>query len=287
MPARPRRSVLYMPGANARALAKARTLDCDAIIFDLEDAVAPDQKSMARTQVVTAINAGGYGPRELVARVNSLDGAWGQDDLNAVAATDISAVLIPKVESAEHILQAVDALAAAGAGDKRLWLMIETPRAVLNVHRFADHPAVDTLVLGTSDLVAQLRARHTPDRSNLSVALQQCVLAARALALDVLDGVHLDYLNLDAFRAACEQARDIGFDGKTLIHPTQIDVANEVFGVTPAQLEHAAQVLEVWQEALDNGSGVAVLDGQLVENLHVEEAERVLAFASVLKDRQL
>ncbi|HEX7036519.1 MAG TPA: CoA ester lyase [Pseudomonadales bacterium] len=285
-PFRPRRSVLYMPGANARALEKARAIPCDALIFDLEDAVAPDAKAAARANVVAAIEQGGYGHRELIVRVNGLDTAWGADDVAAVARLGIDAVLFPKVETLAQIDAWLACLDAAGGGALPVWFMVETPLAVLDVRRLAAHTArLAALVMGTSDLVKALRARHTEERHNLAFALQHCVLAARALGLDVLDGVHLEFRNLESFRAACRQARDMGFDGKTLIHPSQVDDANAIFGYDDAAVAHARRVLEVWQEATAQGRGVAVLDGQLIENLHAAEAERVLAFAEALAGR--
>ena len=283
---RPRRSVLYMPGANARALEKARSLPCDGLIFDLEDAVAVDAKEAARDNVVKAIRAGGYGHRELIVRVNGLDTPWGADDVAAVAALGVDGVLFPKVETTAQIDILVAAVDEAGGDDVPLWFMVETPLAVLDVRQLAAHTGrLAVLVMGTSDLVKELRARHTRERHNLAFALQQCVLVARALNLDLLDGVHLDFRNETSFRAACRQAREMGFDGKTLIHPAQIAAANEIFGYDEEAVKHARRVLEVWEAATAEGKGVAVLDGQLVENLHAAEAERVLAFTRALEAR--
>jgi citrate lyase subunit beta/citryl-CoA lyase len=283
---RPRRSVLYMPGANARAMEKARGLSCDAIIFDLEDAVAVDAKTVAREQVAQAVRGGGYGYRELIVRVNGLDTEWGHDDVAAAVGLPVDAVLFPKVETSEQVATIIDALDAAGGNALPVWLMIETPAGVLNAREVAGaSPRVGCLVMGTSDLVKELRARHTPSRSNLNFALQHSVLAARSAGVDILDGVHLDFRNAEAFRDACEQGRDMGFDGKTLIHPTQIETANEVFGYGPAEVEHARAVIAAWETAQREGKGVAVLDGQLVENLHAAEAERVLGFAAAVSDR--
>ena len=280
---RPRRSALYMPGANARALEKAKSLDCDTIIFDLEDAVAIDAKQTARRQVADAIVEGDYGYRELVVRVNSLDSDWGVDDVDVFAKLDVDALLFPKLESPDQVQRIVEAVDAAGGAELPLWLMIETPVGVLDVRQVAmSSTRIGCLVMGTSDLVKELRAQHTESRLNISYALQRCVLVARAAGVDILDGVHLDFRNLQAFRATCELGRDIGFDGKTLIHPSQIDIANEVFGYDDDATDHAHAVIEVWQEAQAQGKGVAVLDGQLIENLHVVEAQRVLAFAESL-----
>jgi citrate lyase subunit beta/citryl-CoA lyase len=284
---KPRRSVLYMPGANARALEKARGLDCDAIIFDLEDAVAPDAKAAARAQVAGAIRAGGYGARELIVRVNAIDGPWGRADVAAIAELAIDGVLFPKVESPAELTVCVNALHAAGARSQRVWAMIETPRGVLDVERIAGaSPRLATLVMGTSDLVKELRAKHTPDRAAVVGALSRCVLAARAFGLCVLDGVYLDLDNPNGFRQACEQGRVLGFDGKTLIHPSQIAAANEVFGPSAAELDEAREIVAAWRDAEREGKGVVVVRGKLIENLHVAEAERVLAFFDALEARR-
>lgn len=282
----PRRSVLYMPGANRRAMDKARSLPCDAIIFDLEDAVAEAAKAEARSAVAMMINEGGYGYRELIVRVNGLDTPWGREDVAMAAKLPVSALLFPKVESAEQVLQILAEVDAAGGHALKLWLMIETPAGVLDVREVAgSSPRVECLVMGTSDLVKELRARHTPERHNLNFALQSCVLAARSVGLDILDGVHLDFRNLETLRLACEQGVSMGFDGKTLIHPAQIEVANEVFGYPPEAVADARAVVAAWQEAQAQGKGVAELDGRLIENLHAAEAERVLSFAEAIAAR--
>ena len=287
MAIKPRRSVLYMPGANQRAMDKARSLDCDCIIFDLEDAVAENAKEQARGAVTQMIEEGGYGYRELVVRVNGLDTPWGRDDMAAFAGMPIDALLFPKVESAEQLVEIEKQAAAAGiAGSLALWLMIETPRGVLDVRSvIAASKRVECLVMGTSDLVKELRAQHTPARTNIGYALQHCVLAAREAGVDILDGVHLDFRNQESFIEACSQGRAIGFDGKTLIHPTQIEAANLSFGYPEEAIADARAVMAVWQEAQAAGKGVAVLDGRLIENLHAAEAERVLAFAEALRGR--
>ena len=282
---RPRRSVLYMPGANARAMEKAKGLDCDTIIFDLEDAVSPDAKAEARQQVLDAISGGGYGHRELVVRCNGLDTDWGAEDLAAFAAQSISALLFPKIESVAQVTEIVDHMDRSGGDQLPVWLMVETPTGVMELVKFADNPRVDALVMGTSDLVKELRAVHEPDRQNLAYALQQCVLIARHLGKDILDGVHLDFKNETSFLQVCGGGRAMGFDGKTLIHPSQIAGANEVFGYSEEDVQAAYRVLEVWRDALAAGKGVAVLDGKLVENLHAAEAERVVAFAEALANR--
>jgi citrate lyase subunit beta/citryl-CoA lyase len=281
-----RRSVLYMPGANQRALVKARELPCDGIIFDLEDAVAVDAKSLARAQVAEMIREGGYGYRELLVRVNGLDTPWCADDIAAMAGLPIHGLVFPKVEAVAQVDRIVAAVDAAGARALPLWFMIETPLAILDVRAIAARtPRLACLVMGTSDLVKELRAQHTPDRGNLAFALQRCVTVARAYGLDILDGVHLDFRNEESFRAVCRQGRAMGFDGKTLIHPTQVEIANSVFGFDAAEIEYAARVLETWRVAVAAGKGVAELDGKLIENLHAAEAERVLAFAAALDAR--
>jgi len=281
-----RRSVLYMPGANQRALVKARDLACDGIIFDLEDAVAADAKAIAREQVAAVVREGGYGHRELIVRVNGLDTPWGAQDVAVAAALPVHGLLFPKVETVEQIDEIVAAVDAAGGAGLPLWFMIETPRAVLDVRQLAlRSPRLDCLVMGTSDLVKELRAVHTAERENLAFALQHCLLVARACGLDILDGVHLDFRNEESFHQTCRQARAMGFDGKTLIHPAQIETANAVFGFDEAAVCHARRVLEIWHQAVADGKGVADLDGKLIENLHAAEAERVLVFAAALSAR--
>ncbi|MDH1177778.1 CoA ester lyase [Achromobacter mucicolens] len=283
-PLRPRRSVLYMPGANARALDKARTLDADALILDLEDAVAPDAKAQARTQVAAALREGGYGRRECIVRVNALDTPWGLDDVRAIAQAGADAVLLPKVESPAQLAALAQALDAAGApADLPLWAMAETPLGFLRMDAIAGgHARLAAIVVGTSDLVKDLHARHTPSRDETLLARSLAVMAARAHGLAVLDGVHLD-LNDDAgLQGACRQGRDQGFDGKTLIHPRQIAAANAAFAPTPEELDTARRRLEAWTAAQAEGKGVAVVDGALVENLHAQEAERVLALAQAI-----
>lgn len=283
-PLRPRRSVLYMPGANARALDKARTLDADTLILDLEDAVAPDAKAQARTQVAAALREGGYGRRECIVRVNALDTPWGLDDVRAIAQAGADAVLLPKVESPAQLAALAQALDAAGApAGLPLWAMAETPLGFLRLDAIAGgHARLAAIVVGTSDLVKDLHARHTPSRDETLLARSLAVMAARAHGLAVLDGVHLD-LNDDAgLQDACRQGRDQGFDGKTLIHPRQIAAANAAFAPTPEELDTARRRLEAWTAAQAEGKGVAVVDGALVENLHAQEAERVLALAQAI-----
>jgi citrate lyase subunit beta/citryl-CoA lyase len=283
--ARPRRSVLYMPGSNARALEKARALPADGLILDLEDAVAPDAKPEARGRVVAALAAGGYGRRETVVRVNGLDTPWGADDLAAAARSGADAVLLPKVERPEQVLEALALLDRHGAPrGLSVWCMVETPRGVLNAAAVAAaSPRLGALVMGTSDLVKDLRARHVPGRGPLLAALGLCVLAARAHGLAALDGVHLDLDDEEGLAAACRQGREMGFDGKTLIHPRGIAAANAAFGPDPAELDWARRAVAAHAEALAAGRGVAVLDGRLVESLHVEEARRLVALAEAIE----
>ena len=283
----PRRSVLYMPGANERAMEKVRTLDCDSIIFDLEDGVAPGAKDQARASVAKMVGEGGYGYRELVVRVNGLDTPWCADDVAMAAALPIHALLFPKIEAVDQVRKIEQMLDAVGGGSLPVWLMIETPKGVLDVRQVAaSSDRIDCLVMGTSDLVAELRAEHIVSRQNLAYSLQHCVLSARAEHVDILDGVHLDFRNLDSLRDACEQGGAMGFDGKTLIHPTQIEIANEVFGYSEDETAAARAILKVWSAALETGKGVAELDGRLIENLHAAEAERVLAFAAAIASRR-
>jgi citrate lyase subunit beta/citryl-CoA lyase len=283
-PVRPRRSVLYMPASNARALEKARGLDADALILDLEDAVAPGAKEEARALALAALRAGGYGRRELALRVNGAGTPWGAADLAAAARSGAHAVVLPKVESAEAVRAAEAELRGHGApGELALWVMVETPRGVLRVAEIAGAtPRLACLVMGTSDLVKDLRARHTPGRLEVLTSLSLTVLAARAHGLAALDGVHLDLADEAGFEAACRQGLDLGFDGKTLIHPKTIAVANRVFTPGAEELARARRIIEAHEAAAAAGKGVAVLDGRLVESLHVEDARRLLALAAAI-----
>jgi citrate lyase subunit beta/citryl-CoA lyase len=281
---RPRRSVLYMPGSNPRALAKASALPADGLILDLEDAVAPDAKEAAREQVRAALQAGGYGRRETVVRVNGLATPWGHADLVAAASAGADAVLIPKVESAAIVRQALTVLDQAGAPpDLPLWCMMETPRAMLHAAEIAAaSPRVAALVMGTSDLANELHAAHTTLRLPLLTALGLCLLAARACDLAILDGVFLDLDDEAGFEAACRQGRELGFNGKTLIHPRQIEPANWVFAPSGPEIARAQQIIAAHDEALRQGKGVVVVDGRLVENLHVAEARREVERAAAI-----
>jgi citrate lyase subunit beta / citryl-CoA lyase len=282
--ARPRRSVLYMPGSNPRALEKARTLPADGLILDLEDAVAPDAKDAARERVLAAVREGGYGPREVVIRVNGLATRWGHADLVAAATAGADAVLLPKVESAEAVRQALAVLDDAGApAGLALWCMMETPRAMLSAAAIADaSPRLGALVMGTSDLVKELHAVHTPLRLPLITGLGLCLLAARAAGLAILDGVFLDLEDDAGFAAACRQGRELGFDGKTLIHPRQIAPANQAFAPDEEALGQARRIIAAHEAAQQAGQGVAVVDGRLVESLHVADARRQVALAAAI-----
>ena len=285
---RPRRSVLYMPGSNKRALDKARTLPADALIMDLEDAVAPDAKNAARENVIAAIRAGGYGDRELVIRINALHTPWGKKDLVAAATAAADAVLVPKIDDAAELNKVVDLLAINGAPKQlKVWAMAETPLAMININSIARADArLMVLVMGTSDLAKSLRIPTGNDQNGLRTALSSCVLAARAYGIDILDGVYTDLADIAGFRNSCDQARILGFDGKTLIHPSQIEVANTVFGVSEEQLAHASEVIAAWDAAAAQGRGIAVLDGQMIEKLHADEARRALALNATITRKQ-
>ncbi len=285
--ARPRRSVLYMPGSNARALEKARALPADGLLLDLEDAVAPGAKEEARANVLAALAAGGYGFRERVVRVNGLGTPWGEADLAAAARSGADAVCLPKAEGAAAVREAERILAAHGAPDAlAVWCMIETPRGVLACAEIAAaSPRVACLVAGTSDLVKELHARHTPGRAEVLPSLALLLLAARAHGLAALDGVHLDLADDAGFEAACRQGRELGFDGKTLVHPRTIDAANRIFAPGADELARARRLVAAHAEAEAAGKGVAVVDGRLVEALHVAEARRVVALAEAIAAR--
>jgi citrate lyase subunit beta/citryl-CoA lyase len=273
-----------MPGSNARALEKARTLPADALILDLEDAVAPDAKEAARARVLEALAAGGYGRRELAVRANALSSPWGRDDLAALARSGADAVVLAKAETGDEVREAAALLDAAGAPPGlAIWAMVETPRGVLAAAGIAGaHPRLACLVAGTSDLAKDLRARHVPGRAPLLHALSAMVLAARAHGLAVLDGVHLDLEDDAGLAAACRQGAELGFDGKTLIHPRQIAAANAAFAPTAEEVAAARRIADAHAAALARGEAVAVVDGRLVEALHVEEALRTLALAEAV-----
>ena len=281
---RPRRSVLYMPGANIRALDKAKTLSADCLILDLEDAVAPDAKVQARENIRTALESG-FGYRETIVRINSLNTQWGLDDLKYFADAKADAILLPKVESAAQIQEVANLFKQFNPSNTlKIWAMIETPMAIFKLPEIASsHPLLETLVMGTSDLVKDLHARHTPSRVETQTALSLSVLAARAHHLCVLDGVHLSLDDEAGLKLSCIQGRDMGFDGKTLIHPSQISLANEIFGPSPQEVDEAKQKINTYEAAISSGAGIAVLNGKLVEELHIQDAKRILALANAIE----
>lgn len=282
--ARPRRSMLYMPGSNTRALEKAKGLAADALILDLEDAVAPDAKEEARANVCAA--AGDYGKREVLIRVNGLGTAWGQADIAAAAKSQADGILIPKVESADMVRQVEAIMDAAGApADMAIWCMIETPLGVLHVEEIASaSPRLGGFVMGTSDLAKDMRCLHTTMRLPFMAAFNMSVMAARAYGLAVLDGVYLDLSDDEGFKASCQQGRDLGFDGKTLIHPKTIGMANDAFGPTEKEVAWSKTIIQAHEDALKDGKGVVVVDGKLIENLHVVTAKEIVAQADAIKE---
>ncbi|MCB0954526.1 MAG: CoA ester lyase [Ilumatobacter sp.] len=281
---RPRRSVLYMPAANERALEKAKTIPSDAIIFDLEDAVAPDAKEAARANACAAASSGEYGNRELTIRCNGLDTPWGIDDLAAAAQTPAAAVVIPKVGSVDYLDQVSDRLDAAGAhSDMKIWAMVETPTAILDVREIAAHWRVAVLVMGTNDLAREVRSQlGAPARHPLVPHLATALLAAREAGKVILDGVYNDVKDLDGFRAECVQGFEMGFDGKTLIHPGQVEICNDVWAPSADDVENARCLIAAFDEGLAAGKGVVTYNGRMIENLHVENAKRVLAVADAI-----
>ena len=274
---RPRRSVLYLPASNERALEKAKTLAVDALILDLEDAVAPDAKDAARANACAAARSGEYGRRELAIRVNGLGSEWHEDDLGAACAAGPDAVVVPKVGSGDEVRALVAAMEAAGAPARTaLWAMVETPRAMLHCEEIAAaSDRLSVLVMGTNDLAKELHAEHVPGRAPLLTGLSLCLLAARATGTVILDGVFNDVKDAEGFVAECVQGRQLGFDGKTLIHPGQVEPCNAAFAPNEAAVEDARAVLAAWEAGA--GAGVVTLNGRLVESLHVETARRVLA----------
>ncbi len=285
---RPRRSVLYMPGANERALEKAKGIDADALILDLEDAVSPDAKPEARERVCAAVTSGEYGHRELTIRVNGIGTEWHAADIAAAAKAGPDAVLVPKVNSAAEVLQLVAELEDAGAPDTTaLWAMVETPIALLQAAEIAAaHDRLTVIVMGTNDVVNETYGLHVPGRNpvvltSLSIAL----LAARAAGKVILDGVYNDVKNLEGFDAEARQGREMGFDGKTLIHPSQVEPANAVFGPSDEEIEHAKAMISTFEEGKAAGQGVVTFNGRMVEELHVRDARRILAQHEALMTR--
>ncbi len=278
---RPFRSVLYIPADKPRALDKARTLACDAIIFDLEDAVAPDAKDAARQTLREELARGGYGARFRLVRVNGLDTEWGRRDLVELREADFDALLIPKVSTGWDVEAAAEL-----AGDKPLWAMMETPPAFINACEIASHTRMEGLVMGTNDLIKDLGCRARADRLPLLTALQTCVIAARSARIPAIDGVYNTFRDEEGLRAECEQGRDFGFDGKTLIHPAQLAVANEVFAPSEEELALARRQIEAFEAAKTEGRGVAVLDGRIVESLHIVTARALLEKAAAIAEME-
>jgi citrate lyase subunit beta/citryl-CoA lyase len=264
---------------------KGKTLQADGLILDLEDAVAPDAKAQARTQIGAAIQGGGYGKRELIVRTNGLNTAWGYEDLVFAATSGADAVLLPKVESADLVRQAEQILVASGApADLKIWCMMETPLAMLNAKEIAGaSPRLGAFVMGTSDLAKDLHAAHTRDRLPMITSLGLCLLAARAYGLAILDGVYLDLNDDEGFAASCRQGVELGFDGKTLIHPKTLPAANAAFGPSADEVAHSRRIIDAFQVAVAEGKGVVLVDGKLVENLHVENARRLVALAEAIE----
>lgn len=285
---RPRRSVLYMPGSNARAIEKARTLAADAVILDLEDAVAPDAKAGARQQVAEAVKAGGFGSREVVIRVNAADTPWHEADLAAAAEAKPDAILLPKVSAPEALRVAGAALTAAGTpATTRIWAMIETPQAIMSlkeIARAASDPVtrLACFVMGTNDLAKETRARFVPSRMPFLPWLTLAITAARAGGIDILDGVYNELKDEAGFLAECEQGRDLGFDGKTLIHPNQIEAANAVFAPSEDEVSRAKTIIEAFDRPENRNKGAIELDGRMVERLHAEMGRRLVALSEAI-----
>jgi citrate lyase subunit beta / citryl-CoA lyase len=285
---RPRRSVLYMPGANERALEKAKGLSADALILDLEDAVAPDAKVEARERVCAAAASGEYGMREIAIRANGLDTQWHADDVAAIAEAGPDAIVIPKINSVEDVRAIESALESGGAPDRtKIWAMVETPVAMLHAEQIAGcSERLTVLVMGTNDLAKELHAQHVPGRQPLLTGLGLCLLAARATGKVILDGVYNDIKDEEGFFAECRQGKEMGFDGKTLIHPSQLDPCNEVFAPSEDEVASAREIIAAFEEAEREGRGVVTVNGRMIENLHVDQARQTLAQAEAIAELQ-
>jgi citrate lyase subunit beta/citryl-CoA lyase len=280
---RPRRSVLYMPGSNPRALEKAQTLPADALILDLEDAVAPDAKDVARKQVYDAVKAKGFGKREIIIRINGLSTPWGAEDLKAAVEANPDAILVPKISRPEDLHEIDGRIGHESA--VRVWAMVETPLAILNIQAIAAAGGrLSCFVMGTNDLIKEVRGIHTPDRMNLSAALGLSVLAARANGLVAIDGVYNDIQNADGFAETCRQGRAFGFDGKTLIHPSQLETCNEIFAPSAAEVDAARKVIAAFELPENKGKGAIKVDGRMVELLHAEIARQTVALADAIAE---
>ena len=281
---RPRRSALYMPGANDKALEKAKTLPTDAIIFDTEDSVAPDMKEAAREKVAAAVSSGEYGNRELTIRVNSSETEWHEADLRSAAAAAPAGIVVPKINSAADVAEVERIIEAAGVPDHtRIWAMLETPDAIEHALEIANSSErLEVLIMGTNDLAKELRAALVPGRAPLLWGLGRSVNAARYAGKVILDGVYNDVKNPEGFAAECAQGAEMGFDGKTLIHPTQVEPCNEAFSPSPDEIDYSRRVIEAFEEGLAAGKGVVTVDGKMIENLHVDNARRALAIAEAI-----
>ena len=292
MTVRPRRSVLYMPGSNARALEKARELPADALILDLEDAVAPEAKAQARDAVFKALKNGGFGDREVLVRINGLDTRWWVEDLDVIAAAKPDAVLVPKISNPGQLEDLAARIVDMGTDPHvRVWAMMETPLAMLNVGEIAA-AALDSetrltgFVMGTNDLAKDTRARLVPGRAPMLPWLMNCIAAARAYGLEILDGVYNDLGNAEGFAEECRQARDLGFDGKTLIHPRQIEPCNDAFSPSPQEVEAARKMIAAFELPENRDKGVVQIDGRMVERLHAEMAKQTVAIADAIAKRK-
>ena len=278
------RSMLYIPGSNARALEKARSLPTDAIIFDLEDAVAPDAKADARIALAAALTTGGYGSRARVARINALDTEWARDDLSALAGASPDGILLPKVDGAADIATLSGMMDQTDLGGTAIWAMMETPRGILNALAIADAPGMQGFVIGTNDLAKDLHLPEGTGRASMRMALQTCVLAARAAGIACVDGVYNAFKDDDGLRGECDDGRALGMDGKSLIHPAQLEIANAAFAPNETEVALARRQIAAFAEAEAAGQGVAVLDGRIVENLHVATARATLAKAEAIAE---
>ncbi len=291
MTPRPRRSVLYMPGSNARAIEKARTLPADAVILDLEDSVAPDAKAAARGQVVDAVKAGGFGTREVIVRVNGLDTPWHVDDVTAAAHAAPDAILVPKISAPQQLEALGQRLLDMHADQRtRIWAMIETPIAIFNILALAAEAAdsesrLAAFVMGTNDLAKETRARIVPGRAPMLPWLMQCVAAARIYGVDIIDGVYNDLGDAEGFARECGEARDMGFDGKTLIHPSQIGPCNAAFSPSAEDVAQAQKIIAAFDLPENKGKGVVQLDGRMVERLHADMARRTVSIARAIAER--
>lgn len=278
------RSMLYMPGSNARAMEKSRSLEADSLIFDLEDAVAPSQKAVARQLIADALSTAPYNNHEVLIRINDVKTPWGHDDIRAMVPLASQGIVLPKIENVAGLKKILTAIDEAGGEHLPVWIMTETARGVLHANEvYGCSERIAGVILGTSDLASELRIPHTPDRMGFIHLLSHCVLAARAHGLDIIDGVHLNFHDNEEFVAHCTQGLNLGFDGKSLIHPKQIESCNDIFSPTHSQTEHAELIINTWEKALEAGEGVCVVNGRLIENLHIDEAKRTLAFARAIK----